>query len=252
MSYERVVISSGHGKFVRGASGIMDEVDEARQLVDVVADELRARGVDVKVFHDNTSHDQNTNLDTIVNYHNAQTRDLDVSVHFNAYVETAKPMGVEVLYVTQSKLASQVSAAIAACGFIDRGAKKRTDLFFLNNTEMPALLLEVCFVDSEADCEVYTQEFEAICRAIADVLTGDGGDEILVPPDQVLFEATGACSSFGGPEDEGVSPDEDLAFIHEIAEAPHLFLPYQPSGTSGLAAGSTRTSTMSPAAGIIP
>jgi hypothetical protein len=26
-----------------------------------------------------------------------------------------------------------------------------------------------------------------------------------------------------------------LAFIHEIAEAPHLFLPYQPSGTSGLA-----------------
>ena len=75
------------------------------------------RGVDVKVFHDDTSHSQNENLETIVNYHNAQTRDLDVSVHFNAYVETAKPMGVEVLYVTQSALASQVSAAIAACGF---------------------------------------------------------------------------------------------------------------------------------------
>ena len=41
--------------------------------------------------------------------------------------------------------------AISGCGFINRGAKKRTDLFFLNNTEMPAILMEVCFVDSEAD-----------------------------------------------------------------------------------------------------
>ena len=30
MNYESIVISSGHGKLVRGASGILDEVDEAR------------------------------------------------------------------------------------------------------------------------------------------------------------------------------------------------------------------------------
>ena len=155
--YKSIVISSGHGKYVRGASGIIDEVNEARRVVERVADGLAVRGVDVKVFHDETSHSQNENLDTIVNYHNAQARDLDVSVHFNAYVETAKPMGVEVLYVTQNALAGQVSAAIAACGFIDRGGKKRTDLFFLNNTEMPAILIEVCFVDSEADCDVYVR-----------------------------------------------------------------------------------------------
>ena len=29
MAYDRIVISSGHGKYVRGASGIIDEVDEA-------------------------------------------------------------------------------------------------------------------------------------------------------------------------------------------------------------------------------
>ena len=33
----------------------------------------------------------------------------------------------------------------------------------------------------------------------------------------------------------GVSPSEGLAFIQEIDQAPHLFLPYQPEGTSGLA-----------------
>ena len=171
----RITISSGHSLYVRGASGILDEVNEARRVVDRVAGELRARGVDMKAFHDNTSHSQNENLNTLVDWHNSLPCDLALSIHFNAYVETAKPMGVEVLYVTQNALASQVSAAIAACGFIDRGAKKRTDLFFLNNAEMPAILIEVCFVDSEADAEIYNDNFLNICDAIADVL-GDEGD----------------------------------------------------------------------------
>jgi hypothetical protein len=34
MSYGRVVISSGHGLHVRGASGVLDEVDEARRVVE--------------------------------------------------------------------------------------------------------------------------------------------------------------------------------------------------------------------------
>ena len=237
MTYGKIVLSSGHGKYVRGASGILDEVDEARRVVERVADGLAVRGVDVKVFHDETSHSQNENLDTIVNYHNAQTRDLDVSVHFNAYVETAKPMGTEVLYVTQSQLASQMATAIARCGFINRGGKKRTDLFFLNNTEMPAILIEVCFVDSEADADIYNEHFLDVCDAVADILGGEGdiAGETPPPSSQALFEATGTCSSFGGPDDEGVSPSEELAFIHEMDQAPHLFLPYQPEGSSGLA-----------------
>ena len=62
MSYNRIVISSGHGKYVRGASGILDEVDEARRVVERVADELRDRDVEVKVFHDDISDSQNENL----------------------------------------------------------------------------------------------------------------------------------------------------------------------------------------------
>ena len=166
MSNNRIVISSGHGKYVRGASGIIDEVDEARRVVERLADVLRNRGVDVKVFHDDTSHSQNENLNTIVDFHNAQTRDLDVSVHFNAYEQVEKPMGTEVLYVTQSALAGQVSAAIASCGFINRGGKKRTDLFFLNNTEMPAILIEVCFVDSRG-------RLRSLCAEVRRRLRGD-------------------------------------------------------------------------------
>ena len=184
MPYERIVISSGHGKYVRGASGILDEVDEARRVVERVAEKLEERGVDVVVFHDNTSQTQGENLDCIVAYHNSQDRDLDVSIHFNAYVETTKPMGVECLFVTQSELAGEISRAISdATGLPDRGAKKRTDLAFLNGTDMPSILVETVFVDSSADAEAYDENFEAICDAIATVLGGESEvDEIEPPP----------------------------------------------------------------------
>ena len=150
MAYSSIVISSGHGKYVRGACGIIDEVDEARSVTERVANDLRMRGVDVLTFHDDVSGSQSENLHRITDFHNAHPRDLDISIHFNAFEQVDKPMGVEVLYITQGALAGEVSAAIAcAGGFLNRGAKKRTDLHFLNACDMAAILLEVCFVDSE-------------------------------------------------------------------------------------------------------
>jgi N-acetylmuramoyl-L-alanine amidase len=223
-----VVISSGHGLFVRGASGIIDEVDEARRVVNEVAICLTALGEDVVTFHDNESHSQNENLNCIVDFHNSQERDLDISVHFNAFEQVSKPMGTEVFFYTDESLATKMSAAIASVGFINRGAKKSDDLFFLNHTDMPALLIEVCFVDSEADCAIYQDKFQVICEKIADVLA----DLVDKEPEAVL---SGKVSWFGGPQDTGVSPDEGLAFIYKVEDAPHLFLPVQPPDTTGLA-----------------
>src|SRR3974377_233190 len=137
----RVVISSGHGKYVRGASGLIDEVDEARKVVPEVANHLRDLGHEVVEFHDDTSTTQDQNLKTIVNFHNSTVRDLDVSVHFNAYTPTSGGRGTEVLYVTQENIATRVVEAIASYGLINRGAKYRCDLYFLNKTEEPSILL---------------------------------------------------------------------------------------------------------------
>ena len=279
MSYSSVVISSGHSKHVRGASGVLDEVNEARDVVNQVAAELRSRNCTCTVFHDDVSTTQNANLNAIVNFHNKQKRELDISVHFNAYQSTDKPMGTEVLYVTQESLARQMSDAIASNGFINRGAKKRTDLFFLNSTTKPAILIEVCFVDSKKDAEIYRDNFVGICRSIADLIgghavtgteppppveeelppieeldtprvnieiegnvivtvNGEHIGEVVVPPPlptDAIFTTVGKCSYFGGPDDTGVSPSEGLAFIFNVEDAPHLFLPSQPPGTSGLA-----------------
>ncbi|MEL3959415.1 N-acetylmuramoyl-L-alanine amidase [Caldifermentibacillus hisashii] len=168
-----IVISSGHALYVRGASDIIDEVSEARKVVAQVVAYLKQLGVDVHEFHDNTSKTQNQNLSTIVNFHNAKNRELDVSIHFNSAARTSNPLGVEVLYYDQSGLAANVSQAIAnASGLRNRGAKQRKELYFLRNTNKPAILIEVCFVNSTVDVDLYRKNFDAICRAIAETLSG--------------------------------------------------------------------------------
>src|SRR5262245_38961053 len=233
----KIAISSGHGKYVAGAIDILDEHKEAVRVVNKVSEFLTAAGTENKTFEDTTSKTQDQNLKTIVNWHNNQTRDLDISVHFNCYEHTSKPMGTECLYYSQDDLSDDVAAAIAgAGGFIDRGPKRRTDLYFLNNTDEPAILIEVCFVDSVTDTTLYEENFDEICKAIAESVTGTAVGPI--PPEPTPdshFVARGKCSWFGGPDDTGVSPSEGLAFIYSWDDAPHLFLLEQPHGTTGLA-----------------
>jgi N-acetylmuramoyl-L-alanine amidase len=237
MIYEKVVISSGHCTKVQGAVGLINEVEEARRVVDALAIALRERGVEVDTYHDTVSESQGENLERIVDYHNSRSRQIDLSVHFNAYVETTKPMGVECLYYSDSSLSSKLSAAIADVGLINRGAKQRKDLYFLANTSEEAALLEVAFVDSSADVELYKKWFDVIIENLADAIGGDSVDgEEGFPQPPATDVVTGKVSWFGGPDDDGVDADEPLAFIDEINEEnQYLFLPVQPEGTTGLA-----------------
>jgi N-acetylmuramoyl-L-alanine amidase len=226
----KIVISSGHGLHVRGASGFIDEVDEARKVVDRVAELLGDQAIK---FHDDTSTSQKQNLNTIVNFHNKQKRDLDVSVHFNAYMTTDGGRGTEVLYVTQYEAALVMAQSIATAGeFINRGAHKRSDLFFLNGTTEPSILIEICFVDAKADVDAYHKNFENICKAIAKTWKTFEGEEEEVAD---VLKVRGKVSWFGGPEDKGVSADEGLAFLYDYDDKPELFLDKQPPGTTGLA-----------------
>jgi N-acetylmuramoyl-L-alanine amidase len=216
---------------VRGASGLIDEVDEARKVVPAVVNDLKLLGAEVVEFHDDVSTTQSENLNRIVNFHNGQTRDLDVSVHFNAYQPTDGGRGTECLYITQETLAARVAQAIAeTSGLINRGAHKRSDLYFLNGTTEPSILIEVCFVDAAADVECYQAHFDGICRNIAAALLNLG--DVSRPG---VLRARGKVSWFGGPDDTGVSPSEGLAFIYEVEDKPHLFLKSQPQNTTGLA-----------------
>lgn len=175
-------ISSGHSKYVSGAIGILNEVTEARKVTDQVATYLKALGAGVTVYHDNVSRSQAENVNNIVRQHNATARDMDISVHFNASADP-QANGVEVCYVNPAYKdeAAALSKAIAAAGGLkDRGAKFRDNLGFLNRTNKPALLIEVCFVTSAVDANLYRKNFDAICRTIAQTLTGKSGTSAAV------------------------------------------------------------------------
>lgn len=173
MAYNTVVISSGHSINCQGASDIINEVTEARKVVDRVYEIIKANGKACYKYHD-TAKSASTNLVNIVSFHNKYKDGIDVSIHFNAYSHTDKSRGVEVCYYSARNLAAQVSKAIAeSAGFIDRGPKERKGLYFLSHCSKPAILIEVCFVDSVKDVELYKANFEKICQAIAKALIGD-------------------------------------------------------------------------------
>ena len=171
----RIALSSGHGLYVPGASGIVVEVEEARRITERVADYLRAAGVETTVIHDNQSHTVSDNLDYLVAEHNKEPHDLSVSVHLNYYDGSAH--GTEVLWTSDAgrERAGPLSEAISLAGdFTNRGAKERNDLAWLEGTNDVAVLLECFFCDHSGDCSRYAQpqRFEGICRAIAETIAG--------------------------------------------------------------------------------
>src|SRR6516225_4093021 len=238
----KIVISSGHGLKIRGAAGPepwgVDEVDEARRVVAELADWLTINGYDVAQLHDDVSTNQSDNLHWIVSHHNAFAAEdrLDVSIHFNAYLADPNVgRGTECLYITQDELAARVATAISSVsGLINRGAKYRSDLYFLNGTtgSRGAILIETCFVDAQADVTAYDEHWDDIMEAITDAIA---------PVEEAApeFHAVGKCSWFGGPQDTGVSASEQLAWWSSTQagreQATELFLSTQPAGTTGAA-----------------
>ena len=178
-----ISISPGHWKPGTGAKDIVDEVTEARRITRRVVEILRKGGIQTNHIEDNFSNNKNQNLTYLVTQHNKTTRELDVSIHLNASSgRQVKGIGTEVLYIEPEDkiLASNVSSAISkSSGLINRGAKNRNDLAFLNNIKKlnnnrkkgtpkkKAILIEVFFVNSTVDVALYNRDFEKICQAIA-------------------------------------------------------------------------------------
>lgn len=148
----KIVINAGHTKFGNGtgASGFLIESVETRkiayELMKLLAD---SKHEVVPAVFDRSS----DNLKETVTLANSEGADLFVSIHLNA----GGGAGCEV-YTWNGKKTKQavgVCEELAKLGFKDRGIKKNNSLYVLKKTEMPALLIEVCFVDNKQDYDLY-------------------------------------------------------------------------------------------------
>ncbi|HAB7167076.1 TPA_asm: hypothetical protein GYP05_05465 [Listeria monocytogenes] len=174
-SYLNITTNAGHSQKVEGATGNgYEEHDEALKYNNDYIEELRSYGVKVTNTTSEAS-SQNAVLVEQVKKANAvsKTGRLDVSWHFNSADKSAT--GVEVLYYdnAQKQLATDVSVALSkALGLRDRGAKQRKDLYFLANTNAPAILIEVAFISNANDMKAATTKRTAAVKAVAEVTTG--------------------------------------------------------------------------------
>ena len=145
-------VHGGHSLKCRGASGLLDEVNEDRAVKNKVIELLRNEGHTVYDCTDDNGKDQNSNLKAIVSKCNDHKVDLDVSIHLNAGGGT----GTEVYVYSDNSKAKDEAERIAknisnTLGIRNRGVKTTTKLYVLRKTNSPALLVECCFVDNASD-----------------------------------------------------------------------------------------------------
>lgn len=166
----KIALSAGHtlsGKGT-GAVGIINESKENRVMFDLVKKWLVAGGH--TVYTCNVDKADNY-LQQQVSLANKQSVDVAVQIHFNAGGGT----GTETLYDLGStkgkEFATRVNAKLATV-FKNRGAKSRNDLYWLNNTKAPAILIEICFVDSKTDTTYYNANKDKIAKLIAEGIIG--------------------------------------------------------------------------------
>lgn len=158
-------ISAGHapdGGIGSGAVGLVKESTEARKITKAAVEFLNSNGVSSKDCTCTYNCSQNECLANIVSKHNSRNSDMAVSVHLNCADEKTAN-GIEILVCStggdQEKIeaAKRILAKFEKAGFKKRGIKVRTDLYFLNKTNAPAMLIEVFFCSSPKDCDLYAK-----------------------------------------------------------------------------------------------
>lgn len=165
-----IVLDAGHGAANPGAvyNG-RQEKDDVLALTLAVGDILERNGVDV--YYTRTSDVYESPLQKAMEG-NAVGADYFVSIHRNSSPYPNQYTGVESLvynrYSEAGRLAQNINEQLEQVGFVNQGVNERTNLVVLNRTQMPAVLVEVGFINTDADNALFDERFDEIAQAIAD------------------------------------------------------------------------------------
>ena len=153
----KIAVRGGHCPRVPGASKFLDELTEDRKVKESVIKYLKQLGHEVlDVTPPDNTNSSSGDLSNGVNRANLFRSDLFVSIHFNkAYDVYNGFLGSEVCVYSPFDTAQRVVNGLANLGFKNRGQKVRTGLYELKHTNMKAMIIEVCFVESIGDVGLY-------------------------------------------------------------------------------------------------
>lgn len=174
----RVIIDAGHGGSDGGAvyNGRLEKDDNLRIAL-AVGELLEQNGLDVDFTRVTDVYDSPTEKARIANQSGA---DFFVSFHRNSSPTPNQYSGVETLVYDESgikqSLAENINAGLANAGFANLGVEARPNLAVLRRTNMPAVLVEVGFINNDRDNALFDDNFTQItweiANAISKTLTG--------------------------------------------------------------------------------
>lgn len=165
-----VVIDAGHGGSDFGATYLgRREKDDTLNLALAVGNILENNGVNV-IY---------TRTDDIYETPTQKAREADaagadyfISIHRNSSPYDNQYTGIESLVYnrnsTAGRIAENINRNLAAIGFANQGIQERTNLAVLRRTNMPAVLVEVGFINTDRDNMRFDSRFYEIAQAIAD------------------------------------------------------------------------------------
>lgn len=164
-----IVIDAGHGGFDNGATFEgRKEKDDVLRLALAVGEILSRRGF--QVYYTRTTDVYQSPFEK-ARAANATGADYFVSLHRNSSPTPNTYNGVETLVYQENQvvndIANSINSQLEAVGFANLGIEERPGLVVLRRTEMPAVLVEVGFINSDEDNRIFDENFDRIAEAVA-------------------------------------------------------------------------------------
>jgi len=165
-----IMLDAGHGGAEPGAvyNG-RQEKNDTLDLVLAIGDILQNNGIDVQ--YTRTTDVYETPFEKAMEANRAGV-DFFISIHRNSYPTDNQVSGVESLVYDLSglkyEMAQEINEQLETIGFVNLGVNARPNLVVLKRTQMPAVLVEVGFINSDTDNLLFDENFPAIAQAIAD------------------------------------------------------------------------------------
>ncbi|MBZ9692300.1 N-acetylmuramoyl-L-alanine amidase [Clostridium sp. M14] len=184
-----LAIDIGHNvNFDGGAVGIRKE-DELNKLVgEALINKFKFTNINVINCTPYNAVSLHDSLNQRIVAANKGKADLFISIHHNS----GGGRGAEVLCLTggiAENVGNFVLNELSNIGFYNRGVKDRRDLFVINQTIMPGLLIECAFCDSANDMNGYNPESvaSAIFNGICNVVDIYSNKDIVFNENQVYY-----------------------------------------------------------------
>lgn len=167
-----IVIDAGHGGSDPGAVYYgRQEKDDNLRLALAVGNVLKNNGLKVVCTRTQDVYDSPNDKAKAVNQENG---DYFVSIHRNSTERDNSISGVITLLYDDSgvkaRIARRMNMYLEEVGFKNLGVSVRPNLVVLRDTEIPSILVEVGFINSDIDNLLFDSRFNEIVVAIADAI----------------------------------------------------------------------------------